>query len=107
VHQLVFESVSRVYDEIGVRPTARERWSKLYSVSAEGIVTKQNFSWLFCASGNVAQQNYEACVERTQKDRLNNVKLGSRRYRSRTRRQLRSDRMLLLPASREKVGKGE
>ncbi len=66
LHQLNFKDFDRLYRRIENDSAARAHWSNLYSVShAEGNnITRQTFGWLFCATGNVMEADYRACLER-------------------------------------------
>ena len=70
VRQLNFRNFNQLYHRVESESAARDRWSTLYSVShPEGnSITRQTFAWLFCATGNVMQAGYQACVERLERE---------------------------------------
>lgn len=67
---LNFKNFNQLYRRIENGSAVRDRWSSLYSVShPEGNnISRQVFSWLFCATGNVLEAGYRACVERIEKE---------------------------------------
>ncbi len=70
VRQLDFRNFNQLYRRIEAERTARDHWSNLYSVShPEGNnITRQTFGWLFCATGNVMEAGYRACLERVERE---------------------------------------
>lgn len=68
--QLDLKNFRKLYQQIELQPDARQRWMNLYSVShpAGNAITQQTFPWLFCASGNMTEAMYEACVGRVKGD---------------------------------------
>ncbi|MFL6351018.1 MAG: hypothetical protein ACJ74Z_04090 [Bryobacteraceae bacterium] len=61
---LDFKNFSKLYREVTAKSAARDRWSRLYSVSHSqaNILAPQIFPQVFCATGNAMEASYQKCL---------------------------------------------